>query len=262
MIDGLIPVSGGHSITRVIATIFIPQSFLKPEDTFDKVKDLVSFSTYQKKTIIKPTTISIKNNSLGVTSDQVSGFLFEEYDVDGRLKNIFKVENIRENQSVITLENRVYSNWLDFKERFINDVKVLSEKIDLYVDAISLTYVNEFRWIKSEKIDVNSIFNSESELLNKKFRDSKNGTLILISQGLEDKYSCEEKTEVSFNNDVKRIAMSHQYGIKLNNLELFNTINENKEFSLYYDKAYNANKEILFDVLSEESQKMINLKNK
>ena len=38
MLEGLVPVSGKHSIKRVIATIFIPQAFLKPEDVFEKVE--------------------------------------------------------------------------------------------------------------------------------------------------------------------------------------------------------------------------------
>lgn len=260
MIDGLIPASGEHSITRVIATIFIPQSFLKPEDIFDKVKDLEGFSIYQKKTIIKETTINITNNSSRVTSNEILGFLLEEYDTNGKLKNILKIENRKGNKSVITLENRVYSNWIEFKARFIKDVKILSEKINIYVDAVSLTYVNEFKWRELSNIDVKSFFNSSSELLNKKFIQSTNATLTLISQDLKDKYSFEEKTEISFNNDVKRIAMSHQYAIKLNKIELFKTIDNSNDFCSFYDKAHTANKEMLFDVLSEKSQKMINLK--
>ncbi len=260
MVEGLIPASGKHSITRVVATIFVPQTFLKPEDAFGKVKDLKEFSKYQKKTIIKPTTISIKNNSFGVTSNEIAGFLFEEYDESGRLKNILKLENIRENQSVITIENRVYKDWNHFKKRLIEDVKSLSGKIDIYIDAISLTYVDEFRWINAGKINVDSIFNTESELLNKKFRDSKNGTLILISQGSNEETNFEEKTEISFNNDVKRVAMSHQYAIKLNGLELFNGLEKSGDFENYYDESHNANKQILFDILTENCQKLINLK--
>ena len=260
MLEGLMPASGKHSITRVIATLFVPQTFLKPKIVFEKVKDLESFSTYQKKTLIKPTKISIKDGSVGITSNEISGFVFEEYDKTGRLKNALKLENVNENQSIITLENRVYTNWSDFKAKLVKDVQGLSEKIEIYIDAVSLTYVDEFIWNKNETIDVNSIFNADSSLLNTKFKTSKNGTLILVTQGNNDSFNYEEKTEVSFNNDVKRIAMSHQFAVKLSSLELFNNLNSEGKFDFFYEEAHKANKEVLRDVFSKDCQKLIDLK--
>lgn len=262
MLEGLVPVSDTHSIKRVIATIFIPQAFLKPEDVFKKVKDSACFEKYQKKTLLKPTTISIKDNSvLGVSSNAIAGFIFEEFDDRGRPKNILKLENIRDNQAVITIENRVYNNWTEFRDKIIFDVQGLSEKVDFYIAALSLTYVDEFKWGKNEKIPVTAIFNNDSELLNNKFFKSKNGTQILISQSeTKEGYNVEEKTELTFNNDVKRVALSHQYAIKLASFHLYDTLAEQGKFEKYFDYAHKENKLLLKEILTGETQTLINLK--
>jgi len=261
MLEGLVPISGKHSISRVVATLFIPQIFLKPENVFEKIQGLKEFRMYQKKTLIKPTTISIKEGSLGITSNQISGFVFEEYDETGKLKNVLKLENVNENQSMLTLENRIYTNWTDFKTKFIADIKSLSNKIEIYLNAVSLTYVDEFIWEKNDElIDVDSIFNADSSLLNMQFKKSKNGALILVTQGNNGNFDYEEKTEVSFNNDIKRIAMSHQFAVKLDSLKLFNELAERGHFDYFYDEAHKMNKKVLKDIFSVECQKLIGLK--
>lgn len=261
MLNNLIPVSGKHSISRVIANVFIPQVFIKPQDVFNNVKDLQWFVKYQKKGLLNSATINIKNNSFDISREQEpKGFIFEEYDSKGLVENILKVDNIKDNQSIISFESRKYLDWKAFKIRLLRDITELSVKNNFYIDAISLTYIDEFRWSDVENnIDVKSIFNIESELINQKFLVSKNGTLILIAQGKNEKnYNFEEKTEVSFNNDVKRIILNHQYAIKLDDLKLFSEFKD--DFLNLYDIAHEENKKILKDLLTIECQSLINLK--
>jgi hypothetical protein len=261
MLNNLIPISGKHSISRVIASVFIPQVFIKPQDVFDNVKDIDWFIKYQKKGLLKSATINIKNNSFDISREhEPRGFMFEEYDSNGLVENILKIDNINENQSIISFETRKYIDWVSLKKRFLNDITELSEKNNFYIDAISLTYVDEFKWGDVENnIDVKSIFNIESELINQKFLVSKNGTLILIAQGKNEKnYNFEEKTEVSFNNDIKRVILNHQFAIKLDELNLFSEFKN--EFLSLYDIAHEENKKILKDILTTECQSLINLK--
>jgi len=260
MIDNLIPIAKEHSISRVIASIFIPQSFVKPADVFEKNKD--GFNNYQKKSLINATTINFNNNSVGISQEnEPKGFIFEEYDENGVANNILKLENIRDVKSTISLENRKYLGWKDFKKRLLKDIKELASNNDFYVEAISLTYIDEFIWTNSDKIiDVESIFNDKSELLNPKFLNSNNGTLILISQGKNENYNFEEKTEISFNNDLKRIVLNHQYAIRLSDLKMFTELTLENEFLSLFDDAHEENKKVLKDLLTIECQKMINLK--
>lgn len=263
MLEDLKPISGKHSINRVVATVFIPQLFLKPQDIFEKTKNLSGFKDYAKKGLTKATTINIdqNKNTLGISNEQVNGFRFESYDDYGALNNIFKIENNsnKSNQSTISLENRKYSNWLTFRDRIDADFSTFSESNDFYVQAISLNYRDEFIWKGKAGIPVKEIFNIESELLNKKFLDSKNGTLILISQGNEKGYFVEEKTEISFNNDLNRIIIDHHYVSKFDDIKLYSKLKEQDGLNELFDTAHRENKTILKDILTPETQEIIKL---
>jgi uncharacterized protein (TIGR04255 family) len=105
MLEFLKPISENHSISRAVASVFIPQAFFKPQDIFEKTKDVVGFKDYPKKGMMKATTININNNSLGITNEQIKGFIFESYDNKGSINNVFKLENSKGNQSILSLEN-------------------------------------------------------------------------------------------------------------------------------------------------------------
>jgi uncharacterized protein (TIGR04255 family) len=260
MLDNLRPFSGEHSISRVVSTIHIPQAFLKPTDVFDKIKDLSVFNSFPKKGILKSTKINIQNNKLGISNEEGNGFMFESYNEKGGLSNLFKLENIG-NKAIISLENRSYTDWDEFKSLFNELFNGFSSQFDFYVEAISLSYRDEFFWNSPEEIPIEEIFNSESELLNKKFLNSKNGTLVLISQGKDKSgFPNEEKTEVSFSNDLKRIIIDHTYALKVNKIELFSAIESSNNFLNLYDNAHIENKNVLEDLLTQNSQNLIGLK--
>lgn len=262
MLRFLKPISENHSISKAVASIFIPQSFLKPQDVFEKVKDSVGFKEYAKKGMMKATTINIKDNSLGISNDQIKGFIFEKYDDKGAIKNVFRLENIKENQSLIALEDRKYIDWISFKSKLDEDLDTFSKNNDFYVEAISLNYKDEFIWTnKSKQIAVNDIFNADSELLNKKFLNSSNGTLVLVSQGRNDAEELyEEKTEISFSNDIGRITVDHHFATRFGDIKLFKNLKKETNFSSLYEIAHQENKKILKDILSESVQELIKLK--
>ena len=256
----LIPISGSHSISRVIANFFLAQSFAKPKFIFDKITTNNKLISYQKKGLTSSKTINIANNSFNISDDSNNGFLFEEFDGLGKSVNVLKVENTNNGKALISIENRKYSNWLNFKDKFINDIKDLSETFDIYIEAIGLTYVDEFIWNSNDIIDVKSIFNENADLINDKFINSYNGTIVSVSQSghINEMNFSEEKTEIVFNNQSKRIIINHTYALKLKDVSVFSTENQN-EFIEYFDKAHKANKDILLDILNQEVRQRINL---
>ncbi len=253
------PISRNHSISRVIATFYLPQSFLKPKDVFDKLKGNNNYTNYQRRNLTKIRTININDKNSGFANEKENGFVFEEFYIKtGRLKYIFRIQNIKDKQASIALETRIYENWNKFKKRVFKDVSNFYDSFNVYIEAISLNYIDEFIWDSTEKIDVHSIFNENSKLLNERFKSSDNGTLILISQN-DSADTIEEKTEVSFSNRVKRITINHQYAKKFESLETFKELYDNNILEKNFDKAHTSNKDILKDILSEDSQKLINL---
>lgn len=261
MLENLIPISKKHSISRVVATIHIPQAFIKPQDLFDKAKEIEEFSDYPKKKLIKLRTININEKKLGITDEKIGGFIFENFKKDGSLNTIFKLENNREDDSSLSFDTREYSSWEDFKLKFKNRLKTFNSVKEFYVKAVSLNFRDEFFWRDNENsIPVDKIFNIESEILNKRFLKSKNGTLFLISQGIDNEgFLYEEKTEISFNNNIKRITIDHHYVTLFNEIKLFEELDE-EIFNSKLEIAHDENKEILKSILTVNVLELIKLK--
>lgn len=260
MLQYLKPVSEKHAIKKVVASVFAPQAFLKPQDIFEKIKALEAYKAYPNKGLLRATTINIEDKNFNIVDNANKGFMLESYDEKGAVDYIFRLENLSDNQAKISLENRKYISWSTFKTKLTADFEVFSTVADFYVQAISLNFRDEFIWTsKEENIKVKKIFNVSSDLINKKFLNSKNGTCIIVSQGDEDKkVTFEEKIEVSFNNDMKRIAIDYQYAKIFKDIKRFSELDKNS-FSEYYNHAHAKNKDLLKDVLAKETQELINL---
>lgn len=257
----LIPVSKNHSINRVIANFFIPQSIIKPDFLFEKIVNSNKLTNYQKRGLAKSKTINLNDKNLNISNDEIRGFIFEEFNKIGKSINVLKVENTS-NKAQINFENREYVSWDVFKTRLYSEIKSLSEVYDVFVEAIALTYVDEFIWNSKENINIKEIFDAQSELLNTKFINSHNGTLVLISQSdkLENIQFEEEKTEVMFNNNIKRVIVNHTFAIKFSDIKAYSADNNSAFIENCFEKAHQSNKDLLKKIFTKEIQDLIKLK--
>lgn len=268
MIEHLKPISGNHSISKVSAKVFIPQEIIKPEDIFNSLKNEEGFKKYQKRSPVYSKTINLNYDANQSTllgkneNDKVKGFIFEEFNEEGRLANILRIENTHNNKSVITFESRIYEDWDDFYPRLKGDLKIVSNCLDVYIEAINLGYLDEFIWDSEERIDVQLIFNKDSELINKKFLNSENGSIILFSQGSDGDTNdnFEERTEISFGNRIKRIVVNHQNAIRINELDLLSSHLNNSILDTKFKNSQNLNKTVLKSLFTQEVLDLINLK--
>jgi len=255
------PISDNHSISKVIANIFLPQTIIKPENVFSKLLKENVLAEYHKKGLSASKTININEKDLQqvVSNEEISGFVFEEFNAKGKSVNVFKVQNLNNNQKAqITFETKDYSRWSDFKNRYFDDLEKLSNIFEFYVEAISLNYIDEFIWDAPSKIPIDEIFNTDSELLNSNFTNSHNGTLVIISQSEQKKGEKfeEEKTEILFNNDFKRVIVNHTFAIRLEDLQMFT-----KESMIdLFAKAHEKNKDLLNKIFTSDVKALIKLK--
>lgn len=252
------PISENHSISRAIANLFVPQRILKPQFIFDKIRKENSLINYQRKSLTEAQTINIINN-IPNTSKEFDGFIFEEFNSKGKSTYMFRVKN-EPNRTQINLENRDYTNWEDFKTKLTDAVDCLSIAMPIFVEGISLTYIDEFVWLKPSNIEVKSILDENSELLNKDFFNSYNGTLVLLSQSEpKDDVSFEEqKTEIIFNNIIKRVIINHSLAVKFKEVTVYDP-GSKESFISYFNQAHIANKNILKRILRDDVQQLINL---
>lgn len=254
-IDFIIPINSKNAISRVVLTFILSQKIVKPKDFFEKLKNIRDFDSYQKKLMTNSQSINFNQNQVNIKNEGESGFIFERFDANGMSTDMLKIENKQTGQALISFESRSYISWELFLKSTISEANIIFNHIDnLYFDAISLNYLDEFIWKNdSSNIKVDAIFKQNSDLLNKKFFDSINGTFILINQepkGGKVNYS-EERTECTFNNTIKRIQINHIYALKFSeSLKLesdtSNFINEQ------LDIAHRSNKELLEGLLTDE----------
>lgn len=261
MISNLKPIANKHSIKRAVATIFLPHSFYRPKDILEKIKEDALYSDYAKKQAIHSKVINIESKGYGVKENSDIGFILESYDEQGEANCIFKLENISENQSRLSFEMRKYIDWDTFKSKLKEDLNALADISGFYVYAINLNYQDEFIWESEEKMPINHIFNDKSDFINNSFLDSWNGMTSFVLQNKEDdsdtKNTNEERIELTFSNDVKRVTIDHQYVHVFSLSPNFNDIKE--EYIDKYDVAHDRNKDILKEVLTEEVQELIKL---
>ena len=264
MLNNLHPIRGGHSINRSTISLYLPQEVIRPEKLFEKVNQNLYFSShYQRRSLIYSRVISFKNekSSLSIVDEKLKeniiGFIFEQFNDSGEIENIITLQN-DEDKASISFETRKYVNWENFSARFLEDFNHLISQHEFYFEALSLTYIDEFIWKSEDKIPVEDIFDKDSELLNSKFLKSNNGTIALYSQNEDN--NIEEKTEISFNNDLKRIQIIHQHATKFIGLLDSATLLKQSNINMILDVAHLSNKETLNDLLTIAIKDMINLK--
>ena len=260
MIESLYPILGEHSINRSTISLYLPQMVLKPEKLFEKLNIEYFSKNYQRRNLLHSKTISLinKNNSFsivdGKTNEDITGFVFEEFNDDGIVENILILKN-ENNKANISFETRNYKGWQIFFNRFLIDLENIITQQDFYFEAISLTYEDEFIWKSNNRIPVEEIFEKNSELINNKFLNSINGTIVLFSQNEDN--NIEEKTEISFNNDSKRVQIIHQHVTKFQDILDSFTLNTNIKDKL--EIAHLSNKTTLNGLLTNAVKQKINL---
>lgn len=262
MLEFLIPISKHHSIDRCIVSMHLPQEIINIKSLFEKLYKEKHFSDcYQKRTLLysKIFTFRNDNNNLELnekSNDEIVGFVFEQFNGDGELENSILLKN-EHNKAVVNFETRNYSRWINFKENFLLDFENMIKQSELYLQALNLTYIDEFTWDSNSKIPITEIFEEKSEYINTKFINSKNGTIIILSQ--EENLNVEEKIELSFNNDFKSVQIVHQYArILLKTTESKDLISSN-ELNDFLEVAHLSNKDMLNSLLTRQVKDHIKL---
>lgn len=256
------PIAKNHSIGKVVANFHLPQYVISLEDLFNILQENKELN-YQRRSLLKSKVLSFQlgsNNNVNPEDhpDKIVGILFEQYGTNGLIENILKIENDeRLNKAVISFECRKYTRWIDFYTHFSKDFKTIVNAFPLYIEAISLTYIDEFVWNFTGKIPITEIFNVKSDLVNKKFLDSANGTILILSQNEE--ANEEEKTEIKFSNRVKRITIQHQFAVAFKKLYSPTQILDKNGKIDEFDNAHESNKNMLKDLLTDEVKKLIKL---
>jgi uncharacterized protein (TIGR04255 family) len=255
------PVSGKHSISKVIAVLHLPQEVLIVEDVFNNLNQSEEISkNYQKRGLTVTKTIHINDNNVKVSNEITNGFLFEEFNAEGLTNNIFKLENnFNTEKAQLSFECNEYERWEGFIDRLIKDVSILNDKSKLLIEAISLTYIDEFEWDSDTEslINIDLLFNIQNDIQLEKLKQSHNGGLTIFTQSQFDSTNgqTEEKTEIYVNKDINRVSIVHSCSKRFPLIKMFDfeVIKEN------FGTEHQKNKNELKLLLKEDIQVQIGL---
>ena len=253
------PVKETHSISRAVANFYLAQNFPESQIILEKIVSSEKFASYSRKGSISEKLIQFGDRAVNVRDNKNNGFVLERFQ-NGVTSDILKMENTPNGKSVLNIETRNYSRWNNFSENLSQDLEELTSFKSFYVEAIGLTYVDEFLWKADTPIDVESVFNKQSEMLNNKFLTSNISSIVstFIDTQIEGYNLGEERSEISFSNKLKRVTISHTYVlqfIKLKELEQHTYPHFISDLEAIHDK----NKQFLREILSDSTQNLINL---
>lgn len=248
------PVSGRHAISKVIAVLHLPQEVLLINDLFNELNGSTAIASgYQKRGTTVTKTIQIDHNQVKVSNEAITnGFILEEFNSVGLAKNLLKLENASgSNKAQLTFECNEYDRWEGFITRLLHDVSEVYAHSKLLVEAISLTYVDEFEWSNTDNNDLNLdlLFRTENDKSLEKLKHTYNGGLTNFTQSEfeEGKGQSEERTEIYMNKDIKRISIVHTCAHRFADIQLFNVDSIRKQFDLEHLKNKEELKGILID---------------
>ncbi|PVH25781.1 TIGR04255 family protein [Sphingobacterium corticibacter] len=253
------PVKDKHSISRSVVNLFLAQNFPESEIILRKIIASDKFATYSRKGTISEKLIQFGDRNISVSDNKNSGFVLERFE-NGSSSDILKMENTPNGKSILSIETRNYTRWQHFVEKITQDLSDLSAFKNFYVEAIGLTYVDEFIWESSGEMAIEEIFNTNSQMLNEKFLKSKTSSIVstFVDTQVSGYGLSEEKSEISFNEHLKRVIISHTYILQFQKLKELDGESYNS-FISEFDSIHSKNKEFLQDILSENTQGLINL---
>ena len=253
------PVKDTHSISRAVASFFLAQNFPESQIILGKIVSSGKFTSYSRKGSISEKLIQFGDRAVNVRDNKNNGFVLERFE-NGVSSDILKMENTPNGKSVLNIETRNYTRWGNFANNLRQDLQELTSLKSFYVEAIGLTYVDEFLWKANTPIDIENIFNKESEMLNGKFLSSKISSIVstFIDTQIEGYNLGEERSEISFSNDLKRITISHTYVLQFSKLKELESLTYD-EFIGEFEGIHNKNKEFLREILSVDTQDLIKL---
>lgn len=257
------PVNDSHSIKEAVITLFLPNPIIKPERFEILIKDKFK-DKFQKFEKVSQVQFQFKGNDGGSIESSLPqitenvGFKFQRFE-EGKIVNALQGMNevIRNFISYHTLN---YSDW----DKFFPDFKEVITAIsnfhgDLFVNAFSLHYIDEFEWSEKSNIIPQKVFNENSTLLPKEFFSShlNNYQFTTVKKN---RFEYFDRLEIKVDERPKKfITISHNVIVNYNEFIDLKELIQSNELKEALDHAHLLNKQTLVNILNKDVCELIKL---
>jgi len=257
------PVSGNHSVKEVVITLFLANPIVKPERFEALIKDKFK-DKFHKFDKVNQFQFQLKGKEGGsVESAPPSilenvGFKFHRFEEGKTVTALQGVNEVLRN--FISYHSLDYSDWdlffPDFKSILI---EVANFHPELFVNAFSLHYIDEFVWDSNEEINPTKVFNDKSTLLPNEFFSCRLNNYQLTTVK-KDTFEYFDRLEIQVEDRPKKfITISHNIIHTLNDSVVLNKLIESAQLKNMLDHAHLLNKRTLVSILTKEVCNLIKI---
>lgn len=257
------PVSGSHSITEAVITLFLANPIIKP-DRFEVLIKNQFKDKFQKFEKVSQVQFQFRGKDGGAfesSQPQITeniGFKFQRFE-EGKIVTALQGmnEGIRNFISYHTLN---YTDWDIFFPDFKKVFSVLSNfHGDLFVNAFSLHYVDEFEWVAQNDIDTKKIFNQDSTVLPEEFFKCRLNNYQFTTVK-KNKYEYFDRLEIRVDERPKKfITISHNIVVNYNDSIDLKELIHSSELEDELNYAHLLNKQTLVNILNKDVCDLIKL---
>lgn len=264
------PFSSKHSIREAVISVFLANPIIKPE-RFQKLIENGFFNDeFQAFETVGAVEIELKQGNTGMieqTAQNMSnvGFKFIGFS-QGKVSRILQGVNER-GRTFISYHCFSYTRWNDFLDDYLRFIKILStSQTEMFINAVSIHYIDQFRWVSQSPINLSKIFNNHTRYLSKALLETDGPTnFIFNNQSIVDSCIHFDRLEIKVDDkNSKDISISHNVTKRLDDLKGLEALcnSEIEYFKHILFELHKGNKILLDDILEKEVKKMINLPSK
>ncbi len=271
MIEDLLkPFSTNHSIREAVISVFLVNPLIKPERFQELFESGFSpdFHLYQN---LGSLQIQIKQGNASIVQQNAqnlgsTGFQFIGFE-KGKISRILQGMNQGLNdgtRTFISYHSFSYTRWKEYLNEYLKFIKLLSSfQNDLFINAISIHYVDQFKWISDSPIDLSKVFNDKTRYMSKAFLASTGPTnFIFTTQKNQDNFLYVDRLEIKIDDQKSNdISISHNITKQLDDIKNLNLLlnNDSSYFNDLLLELHQYNKQILGDILNPEVKDLIKL---
>lgn len=263
LLQYLKPYNDNHSIKEAVITVFLNNKLNNLQDFELLLNNPLKFDRFS---LIKQHEIALETEKGKVSVLKAQELGFEFFSMEGgKYKKALRGINQDQN-NLIAFHNLVYDRWTPFKEEFYRVVEPLvTIQNDLEVEAFGIYYVDDFFWRGEDNIDLTLVFKEQQDIIPKHFFQSENSFFSLITEQKKYGLPFMERFDIKVDPspktaDAPSIRLMHNVTQKLPQIVSLKEFLSNDYHKQLIQKSHDYNKTMIANILTQEVQKMINLK--
>ncbi len=256
------PSNREHSVKEAVISLFFDKPIQEPKRFEALINNelAIFFQSYDSQNEVK-IQFEGKGSEISHGLPELRkdiGFRFSSFR-NGQLATVLQARNesLRQYLSYHTL---IYDDWDLFFPDFLKIAEIIGQfQQGIMVQAFSLHYIDEFRWLSKDSVDLSKIFRTDSDYLPQEFFSSILTNYNLTTVNKDPEYY--SRLDISSVESVgKTISISHNLTRKIDTAVPLASLISSELIATVLNHAHINNKNLLLNILNQDVCDLIKLK--